>query len=209
MLVYLTFLLPFELAFDEEKNVFFHFSEYFTTILFLFDIILHFNLAYEDSGGQLIVSRRKIAKHYLGCWFILDFISCFPFYLFIYMGKHSILHTIKTTKVLEYFKIIRVLRFMKYVKRYFPLKLKNRNKNKYVVFQNNVERLLTHLFVISIITHCSACILYFLPVWVNPENNWVVIRGLENKFEVEKYLHSLHFIIETMMTVGYGDNSYQ
>ena len=82
-------------------------------------------------------------------------------------------------------------------------------KDEILEIQNNVERLLTHLFVISIITHCSACILYFLPVWVNPENNWVVIRGLENKFEVEKYLHSLHFIIETMMTVGYGDNSYQ
>lgn len=209
MLVYLTFILPFELAFDEEQNIFFHFSEYFTSTVFFFDIMFHFNLAYLDSGGQLVVKRSKIARHYLCCWFFLDFISCFPFYLFIHMGKHSILHTIKTTKVMKYFKIIRILRFVKYAKHFFPQDLKNRNKKKYIVFKSNFERMFNHLFIVSIIAHCSACLLYFIPVWSNPENNWVVLRGLDTKLEVEKYLFSLHFMVETMVTVGYGENPYQ
>lgn len=209
MLVYLTFILPFELAFDEEENKYFQFSEYFISSVFLVDIVYHFNLSYRDSSGTFVVSRRRIAKNYLCCWFFLDFVSCFPFYLFIHMGKHSLLHTIKTTKVLKYFKIIRILRFMKYIKLFFPSNLRNRRKHKYIIFKSNFERMMTHLFVVSIIAHCSACVLYFLPMWVHPHNNWVVLRGLQTRHEFEKYLFSLHFMIETMITVGYGENPYQ
>jgi hypothetical protein len=209
MLVYLTFILPFELAFDEEDNQYFKFSEYFTSTVFFFDILFHFNLSYRDSSGKLVVCRKRIVKNYLCCWFFLDFISCFPFYLFIHMGKHSLLHTIKTTKVLKYFKIIRVLRFLKYTKHFFPQNLKNRNKRKFVIFKSNVERLINHLFIVAIIAHCSACLIYFLPMWSHPTKNWVVLRNLQDKDEYEKYLFSLHFMIETMITVGYGENPYQ
>lgn len=209
MLVYLTFLLPFELAFDEEKNEFFHLSEYFTTTMFFFDILIHFNTSFRNSKNQLVVDRCKIAKHYLCCWFFLDVIACFPFYLFIHMGKHSILHTIKTTKIFKYFQIVRVLRFVKYVKYFFPRNLKSRNKRKYIVFKSNKERFLNHLFLMAIFIHCSACIFYIVPVLAHPTNNWVVLRHLDHKYEVEKYVFALHFMIETIMTVGYGEYPFQ
>jgi uncharacterized membrane protein len=209
MLVYLTFILPFELAFDEETNPFFQVSEVCTSLIFFFDILFHFNLSYRNSSGQFVVSRVQIAKNYLCCWFVLDVISCFPFYLFIQMGKHSLLHTIKTTKVMKYFKIIRILRFVKYMKHFFPTKLKNQNKRKFITFKSNFERMMTHLFAVAVIAHCSACLLYFLPMWSNPDKNWVILRNLQYKHEYEKYLFSLHFMVETMITVGYGENPYQ
>ena len=66
-----------------------------------------------------------------------------------------------------------------------------------------------HLFIAFIIAHCSACIFYSIPVYFNPENNWVKFRGLENNPVFEKYLYSLHWMIETMITVGYGENTFK
>lgn len=208
MLVYLTFILPFELAFDEEENAYFQVSEVVVSGVFFMDIVFHFNLAFRDHSGRFEVRRGRIARRYLCCWFFLDLISCFPFYLFIHLGKHSLFHTIKTSKLMKYFKIIRVLRFVKYTKHFFPASLRNRSRRKFISFKSNFERMMTHLFAVAIIAHVSACALYFLPMWASPERNWVTLRGLQHLDEHQKYLFSLHFMVETMITVGYGENPY-
>jgi hypothetical protein len=66
-----------------------------------------------------------------------------------------------------------------------------------------------HLFIVAIIAHCSACLIYCIPLWSHPNNNWVVLRNLQEKHEYEKYLFSLHFMIETMITVGYGEYPFE
>ena len=209
VLIYVTFALTFELAFIKSSNAFFQMSEYITSILFFFDLIFNFNKVYQDQSGKLIVNRKKIIWNYLKCWFIIDFISCFPFYLFTKTGKESIVQSIKTTKILRYFKIIRILRLLKFVKKFFPQYLKNRSKRNFVKFKSNEERLILHLFIASIIAHCSACIFYAIPMYFSPEKNWVKLRNLQNHSNFDLYLYSLHWVIETMITVGYGENTFR
>lgn len=209
ILIYVTFVLTYELAFVDETNMFFQLSEYITSVLFFLDILFNFNRVYEDPSGKLVVSRVRIMINYLKCWFIIDFISCFPFYLFTSTGKESIVQSFKTTKILRYLKIIRILRLLKFVKKFFPQYLKNRSKRNFIKFKSNEERMVLHLFIALIIAHCSACIFYAIPVYFSPDNNWIKFRGLENEPGMIKYLYSMHWIIETMITVGYGENTFK
>ena len=46
--------------------------------LFAIDLLVNFFTAYFDEQ-KVVVSRLQIAKHYLKTWFLVDFLSCFPF----------------------------------------------------------------------------------------------------------------------------------
>ena len=209
MLIYVTFILTFELAFIEDAGLFFKLSEYFTSIIFFFDIFFNLNYSYYDITGTPVTSRKKIILRYLKSWFVIDLVSCFPIYIFTQSGKESILQSIKTIKILRYLKVVRFLRLLKFVKKYFPSNLKNRTNIHFVKFKSNSERMAEHLFIVLIFAHCFSCLFYAVPFNLSPEVNWVILRNLQSKSPFEKYLFSLHWMIETMITVGYGENSFQ
>jgi hypothetical protein len=48
---------------------------------FLTDLILTFFTSVRDKDGNKMVTHKQIAIHYLKNWFIIDFVSCFPFHL--------------------------------------------------------------------------------------------------------------------------------
>lgn len=209
MLIYVTFILTFELSFIEEPTLFFKISEYVTSFIFMLDIFFNLNFSYYDITGKPVVSRRKIVCKYLKSWFLVDLVSSFPFYLFTDSRRDSILQSIKTIKILRYLKVVRFLRLLKFVKRYFPQKLRNRTNAHFVKFKSNFERLIEHLFVSLIFAHCFSCFFYAVPYNFSPQTNWVLARNLQDKTPFEKYLFSLHWMIETMITVGYGENTFK
>jgi hypothetical protein len=45
---------------------------------FWMDLLSNFFTAYFDQQ-TLVVNKYRIAKHYLRTWFVVDFLSCFPF----------------------------------------------------------------------------------------------------------------------------------
>ena len=47
--------------------------------LFYFDFIFCFNTAYVDKDYKIIDNRWTITRNYLKTWFIIDFMSIFPF----------------------------------------------------------------------------------------------------------------------------------
>jgi hypothetical protein len=210
ILMYVTFVLTFELAFIEDSSLFFQISEYLTSIIFAFDIFFNFNASYYDQYGKLISSRKKIMVKYLKGWFFVDFISSFPIYLFTDdNGKESLIQSLKSIKILKYLKVVRFLRLLKFIKKYYPQKLKNRTHMHFTKFKNNIERFIEHLFIVLIFAHCFSCFFYGVPVKFSPEVNWVKIRNLQDKTPFEKYLFSLHWMIETMITVGFGENTFR
>ena len=209
MLIYVTFILTFELAFVDDPNMFFKISEYCTSLIFFVDIFFNLNYAYYDTTGKPITIRSKIICRYLKGWFFIDVISSFPFYFFTDSGKESILQSIKTIKILRYLKVVRFLRLLKFAKKFFPPDLKRRANPHFVKFKNNIERMAEHLFIVLIFAHCFSCCFYAIPYHFSPEINWIKTRNLQNKTSFEKYLFSLHWMIETMITVGYGENSFK
>ena len=206
ILLYVTFVMTFELSFIDDPPLFFTISEYVTTVFFGLDIIFNFNKVYIDKDKKLVTSRRILAKKYVKSWFFLDFIAFFPFFLFSRasspLGLTMGLKTLKFLKLLNIVRLIRLIKILKELQIY-----KNRDPI-YKIKQNikkNYETLAVHCLMILICCHLIACFFYFLPVLINPTNNWVLNRKIQNYHYFEKYLFSMHWILETIITVGYGE----
>jgi hypothetical protein len=74
-------LTPFTLAFSDELSTVVWYTILNNTIdiFFAMDIILNFNLAYQDEAYAVIDDRWMIAKKYFATWFIIDFLAVLPF----------------------------------------------------------------------------------------------------------------------------------
>ncbi|KAJ0393341.1 hypothetical protein P43SY_007102 [Pythium insidiosum] len=73
--------LPLELAFPKAVHAA-AMSRRLETLLdtyFLVDLALYFNTAFVDARGRLVYDRRRIARHYIRHWFLVDLLSSFPF----------------------------------------------------------------------------------------------------------------------------------
>ena len=202
-------MLTFEIAFLINPPFFFKVSEIITTVIFILDILYNFNKAYMGTDGKLVVSRRRIALNYIKCWFWIDLIASFPFFIFSTTSSGNISQGLKTTKILRVMNIVRLFRLAKLVKEIFPKNFQNKKQKFFVKFKKNSERLAVHSFIVLIICHLFGCIIYILPTEFSPDRNWVVLRELENHSAMEKYLFSMHWMIETIITVGYGENPFK
>ena len=206
VLLYVTFIMTFELAFIDDPTTFFLISEYVTTFIFGVDILFNFNRAYKNKKDKIITDRCMIAKKYLKSWFLLDLVSFFPFFIFSNINsKLGITIGLKTLKILKVLNIVRLIRLIKIIKKMAMYQLKDPVYRLKRNLKKNYERLAIHLVLILICCHLFACFFYFLPKLISPTNNWVVNRHLENKHYFHKYLYSMHWIIETIITVGYGE----
>jgi hypothetical protein len=206
VLLYVTFIMTFELAFIDEPSQFFLISEYLTTALFGFDIIFNFNRAFLNKKDELVTDRKVIAIKYIKSWFFLDFVSFFPFFIFSKINsKLGITISLKTLKILKVLNIVRLIRLIKIIKKMANYQFKDPISRLKRNIKKNYERLAIHCILILISCHLFACFFYFFPRLISPDNNWVVNRQLGNAHYLHKYLYSLHWIIETIITVGYGE----
>lgn len=206
VLLYVTFVMTFELAFIDQPSMYFLVSEYVTTTVFGLDIVFNFNRVYTDKNDRLVTDRKKIACKYLKSWFFLDLLSFFPFFMFSKINsKLGITIGLKTLKILKVLNIVRLIRLIKIIKKIALYQLKDPVYRMKRNIKKNYERLAVHCVLIIIICHLFACFFYFFPRLVSPEDNWVVHRRLEDAHHFEKYLFSIHWIFETIITVGYGE----
>ena len=206
VILYVTFFMTFEIAFLDTPPQFFVISEYISTGIFGIDIMINFNRAYLNKKKMFEVSRKKIAKKYLKTWFFIDLLSFFPFFLFSEFGKFGLSMGLKTLKFLKILNIVRLLRLIKIIKEILYKKFRDPIEKHQATVKRNVERLSIHLLLILITCHLFACIYYAIPLWGQPEKNWIVQRNLQSFEAFDKYLFSMHWMIETMITVGYGEN---
>lgn len=104
-------LLPLSLAFDKlgcKLKV----ANLIIDAGFIADIIKHFFTGFTDGDGTVILSRVKIASHYLKRGFLLDLVSSFPFDMvnLSFQCSSDDLRVARATKLL---KLIRLCRIMK------------------------------------------------------------------------------------------------
>lgn len=74
-------LTPFTLAFSDELADVVWYSSMNAAIdsCFALDIILNFNLAYQDEAYAVVDDRWLVAKGYFRTWFLIDFLAVLPF----------------------------------------------------------------------------------------------------------------------------------
>jgi len=98
-------------------------------VFFMADLALNFFLAYQEDhgkGGQWVTDRRKIVRHYLQSWFVIDVFSVLPFDLLMSFGLlagegANLLRITRTMRLLRLMKLLRILRASRVLTRWQSL----------------------------------------------------------------------------------------
>ena len=133
----------------------------------------------------------------------MDLLSVFPFDVFFQSGRYASLARLsRLPKLYKLIKISKILRTMKVAKN------KNNIFRRLYNFINvwpGFDRLIINLFSITIFCHVFACIWHLAAELEDSNNTWIWRLGLVDKGPFERYMASLYWITQTVITVGYGD----
>ena len=80
-LLYVAIFVPFRVCFDSPASpwAWDFILDILVDVYFMVDIILCFNTAYiRHSDGELEWSRKRVTKHYLKTWFVVDLVASLP-----------------------------------------------------------------------------------------------------------------------------------
>jgi CRP-like cAMP-binding protein len=120
LVIYNALVIPFNLAFvpndeySEEAQKFDRAVDFFFGV----DIVLNFVTGYQtsvSSGSQTVIDQRKIIKHYLLSWFLIDFVSTFPFDMIfsqVYAQATNLIKLLKLSRLLRLLRIFRLVRII-------------------------------------------------------------------------------------------------
>ena len=114
-------VLPFQLAYKDDTDMFDVAWLWTTTVFFAADIALSFLTAYVAGGdehgarqGALITNKRRIAHNYFLTWFVIDVISTIPwgvfFAEFFGVGASNAGQVAKSTKLMKFLRFLRLVR---------------------------------------------------------------------------------------------------
>eukprot|EP01083_Nonionella_stella_P082929 229099_1 len=184
-------------------------------MLLLLDVALNFRTAYFDKYDRLrlILDPLMITKRYLRGWFLLDFLTSFPFE-FILHGRTNFVYF----KILRIFRLVRIFKILRVLR---VVKLFDGLTRQLVVTELIITLKLFKIMCGMIMAaHYFACIWWFVGVQnydphhiatvnqngVYDYNSWIESVGLTPHDDLfVKYSYSWYWAIVTMFTTGYGD----
>merc|ERR1719316_528812 len=123
-LIYTALMTPYEVGFLETKLDALFVVNRIIDVIFVKDMIMNFfvKLTVRTKTSTLwLRDQKKIVKHYLKGWFVIDFISILPFDIigFVYDDPAiQKMKVIRIIRILRLLKIARVLRASRIVKRW-------------------------------------------------------------------------------------------
>ncbi|CAK0885031.1 unnamed protein product, partial [Prorocentrum cordatum] len=200
-LVYIVFMLPYELSFGACESRAFFVVASIVDVYYILDMVASFLTGYEDDETkEIVMDPCRIASRYLRCWFYLDFLAAIPW---DWMDS-SRMPYLQSSKALRALRIARVVRCA----RLFRLGLLGSRLEMFIEENPGLGfalGVLKVLFLLVFVTHCSACVWFLIGSLDGGELSWVN-KHLDNDIDSSKaYVYSLYFTLTTMTTVGYGD----
>lgn len=210
LLIYTFIYLPMKVTFfadqQEEYTDFTYIFDKFIDFVFLIDLILNFFTPLLDKYDY-VTTHKSIAKLYLRGWFTIDLITLIPFdEIFSFFLEESSSLTVFVSLI----KIARLTRLIKLVRLFKSFDLKN-NDNYIIEFllivlkDSTLLLMLPNFLLIVFAVHVYSCVYYFLGDQNLDNTGWIAINKLNDWSDLEKYIVTFYFVIQTFSTVGYGD----
>ena len=197
-ILYNALALPFVIAFDASlafsSTLFL--LDVSTTLLMLVDIGLTTRTAIPDHSHTLVYDSATIRRKYLrSTSFLTDALSTFPFFLLAYLLPTSGYadFTINLLKLPSVLRVFRMFHSPRIADATSSPKLR-------------IVRFLLWFFYLA---HVFACGFFFIGQQ-QPDgqtDSWIARKEMLNSPVLVQYIDSLYWALETMCTVGFGDNT--
>ena len=207
LLVILVFsiTIPLNLTLEFSNNHFFTLVDIISDVVLFFSIIFNFFIPYYNDSIQLIFNKTMIFnKYFYGMNFFVDFLVFFPINTILNIVEVTDLklHLLRLVRLIKIFKLGNInLEYYKTIFFYnFFQQMLIDSLTKYGIFVQFFQFLIGFFFSM----HACSCIYIFLAK-LNPENNWILYRNLEDSDFNVVYISSVYFHLVTIFTVGFGD----
>eukprot|EP01084_Bolivina_argentea_P255388 429532_1 len=217
LLIYTSIEIPFTMSFGQ-SNTTLYISVCVDLLLFI-DIFLNFHTAYFDKYDslRLVTNKKYICKKYFRTWFLIDFITCIPFELFIRgnnVDEYDSTEGPEASRAFTYIKILRVFRLLRIIKilrflkmlRIFDAFMKQFVLREVIVFM----KLFKIICGMLMFAHFAACLWWFVgsktsPSWIDKKSIDDNINLRTHAITLTKYSYAWYWAVVTLFTTGYGD----
>jgi hypothetical protein len=197
LLAYVSVSLPFSFGFG--SVAFIESADNVCDMFFLVDIVFNFRTSYTDSDENLVLSGKRIAKHYLKTWFTLDLVSSVPWETV----SAGLLPGLKAARVLKIGKIAKVLKLLRIGKALKEIAgsgvLEQIEEILPAKASQTAGKLSSLVLTTVMLCHWLACFMAAndgdcIDAYLGPDQP-----------KATRYLAALYWAMSTLTTVGYGD----
>ncbi|EAR98946.1 cation channel family protein (macronuclear) [Tetrahymena thermophila SB210] len=165
-------------------------QKYFSSIIFIFDILISFNKAYYDEG-MIITNRKKIIKNYCKFKFYFDVFNIICCFLFEEVSI-ILIYFVSTFRLAQCAKIWdEIDEYLEISQRYQTL-----------------AQIFELMILIFLIANLCACGFFYVSKYDHSNGvnvTWISFQKIENADFYTQYIYSIYFEFITMTTIGYGD----
>lgn len=208
LLIFTAVVTPYEVCFLSQEDVerdapALGLFNLLVNLCFACDMIVQFMLKFEDPLTETFVKdHRTIAKRYLSSWFIIDFLSVFPFEQLSAAlsdssddGDGSQLKLLKLTRILRLIKLTKLLK---------ASAIMTRLEARIGLSHQNITYL-SFAIALAAFSHWGACMWNLTSTMVTEGPTWrdqVEFDGGDEPGNSDLYLVCMHWSIATLTNLG-------
>jgi Ion transport protein len=166
--------------------------EYCFLIVFGVDILVNFNLAYTDREELVVTDRKLIVWNYFRCWFWIDLVGVFPFYITILAARNEIGVDNQQTRNLQLVRLLRLIRLHRVVHAFELTQYSTKISLMWYTMTRNFGGAIMW-------THFAACMMFFIARQHDFQDSWLE-QPADSETNFDLYVTSLYWSIVTFAT---------
>ena len=214
LLLWVAVAVPYQIAFDRrgrwDVTFWVTYWETLVDLFFIADIVRNCFTAYYDHG-TLVLDRRKIFRHYMCSWFLIDFVASFPLDWFVgfLLSKEQevgsqLLLLLRLGKLWKLLRLWRIGLRLQLDSGTFPLA-----EAVIAITSSSSFWYVTRAAIVYLVVHFSGCLqVFFADFYADVDDqedgSWLIRSGLSGKSVEEQYAGALVHALLQMLLVAPG-----